>query len=149
MFFETAPANLTSPILTSLSPAVRASVFDQDVQRCLVQLIGLNGFLTNPDLPGTEKLVICTVDEKWLSVRRVWVSAAELALASGEKLISPQSVFTVKGFNRSVCALLVLMATMEMPALMEAGGEGTSKGITEFCELWCGSIFTTCKRGHA
>ncbi|CAK9102569.1 Uncharacterized protein SCF082_LOCUS47960, partial [Durusdinium trenchii] len=100
--------------------------YPPDVQRCLVQLIGLNGFLTNPDLPGTEKLVICTVDEKWLSVRRVWVSAAELALASGEKLISPQSVFTVKGFNRSVCALLVLMATMEMPALMEAGVTLTS-----------------------
>ncbi|CAK9105262.1 Uncharacterized protein SCF082_LOCUS49072 [Durusdinium trenchii] len=100
--------------------------YPPDVQRCLVQLIGLNGFLTNPDLPGTEKLVICTVDEKWLSVRRVWVSAAELALASGEKLISPQSVFTVKGFNRSVCALLVLLATMEMPALMEAGVTLTS-----------------------
>ncbi|CAK9102257.1 unnamed protein product, partial [Durusdinium trenchii] len=67
------------------------------------------------------------IEEKYPPVPGVvWVSAAELALASGEKLISPQSVFTVKGFNRSVCALLVLLATMEMPALMEAGVTLTS-----------------------
>ena len=92
----------------------------QDVQRLLAQLIMLNGLQSNPDIPGTEKMVITSVDEKWLTERRLWISSSELELETKEKLIPPQSVFLVKGWNRSMCALLVLLAAFEMVPLLEA-----------------------------
>ena len=92
----------------------------QDVQRLLSQLIMLNGLQSNPDVPGTEKLVITEVGEKWLTERRLWISSSELDLEIKEKLLPPQSIFMVKGWNRSMCALLVLLAASEMPPLLEA-----------------------------
>lgn len=100
-----------------------SNALDQEVQKCLCQLIGLSGFLTDPNIPGTEKLVVCAVDDKWLTGHRMWMSAAELSIDSGEKLLPPHTVFAVKGFNRSVCGLLVLLAAYEMPLLMEAGSQ--------------------------
>lgn len=72
----------------------------EEVQKCLCQLIGVNTFLSNPDVPGGEKLVVCEVDEKWISKRRIWIAAAELDVdAQSATLLAPQSVFCAKGFN--------------------------------------------------
>eukprot|EP00435_Cladocopium_sp_Y103_P053548 s2064_g17.t1 len=91
-----------------------------DVQKCLAQLILLNSFLSNPDNPGTEKLVICSSDERWLTSKRVWIAPREIGELQAD-LLAPQSVFAVKGFNRSTCALLVMLACYELAPLMEAG----------------------------
>ena len=79
----------------------------------------MNGFTTDTDLPGGEKLVLASVEDKWLTSKRVIVASAECGADSS--LLPPQHVFTVKGFNRSVSALLVLLACSEYPPLMEAG----------------------------
>ena len=93
---------------------------NQEVQKCLAQLIGMNSFLSNPDIPGTEKLVICGSDDRWLSNQRIYLSPREIGDLHGN-LLAPQSVFAVKGFNRSTCALLVILACYELVPLMEAG----------------------------
>ena len=79
----------------------------------------LNGLQTCPDVPGTEKLVITAVDDGWLEAKRLHIATSELAV--GSKILPPQQIFCVKGWNRSVCALLVLLAAFEMVPLMEAG----------------------------
>ena len=76
--------------------------------------------MTDPDVPGTEKLVICSVDDKWLTRKRIMIPAGSIGENTGS-LLGPQNVFTVKGFNRSTCALLVMLATFELRPLMEAG----------------------------
>lgn len=89
----------------------------------LCQLIMLNGLQSNPDCPGTEKFVVTNLDEKWLHERRMWISSSELDLGtekSKDQLVSPQSIFCAKGWNRSCCALLVLLAAYEMRNLFEA-----------------------------
>ena len=80
----------------------------------------LNGLQTNPDIPGTEKLVIIGVQDKWLLEPRVFISCNDFDVEE-KGLVPPQSIFCVKGWNRSICALLVLLAAFELAPLMEAG----------------------------
>lgn len=82
----------------------------------------LNGLQSNPDCPGTEKFVMTTLDEQWLQDRRLWISCSDLDLGSDSKdgLMPPQGIFAVKGWNRSCCALLVLLAAYEMRNLFGA-----------------------------
>lgn len=79
----------------------------------------MNGFLTNPDTPGTEKLVVCSVDDRWLTSKKLNLSCE--SVTGTDDFLPPQNVFLVKGFHRATCALLVMMATYELPPLMEAG----------------------------
>ena len=90
----------------------------EEVQRLLSQLMMLNGLATHPDLPGTEKLVVTTVDEKWLKSPRVFVSPKDFDAPKG--LLPPETCFMVKGWNRGVCALLCMMAVWELETLREA-----------------------------
>ena len=82
----------------------------------------LNGLQSNPDVPGTEKLVVCQVQDQWLVEKRMFLSPNDLDLDSENagSLIGPQEVFCVKGWNRSCCGLLVLPASFEMQNLLEA-----------------------------
>eukprot|EP00435_Cladocopium_sp_Y103_P038864 s3343_g10.t1 len=96
----------------------------QDVQRSLAMLILLNGLKTDPSQPGVEKMVITEVNDKWLVENRMRISSSDLEFAGGDKqlgdMLSPQVVFAVKGWNRSICAIAVLMAIYEMPQMLEA-----------------------------
>lgn len=79
----------------------------------------LRGMQSDPNQPGTEKLVITEVNDKWLTENRVRISSADVG--ADANLLSPQAAFAVKGWNRSVCCLSVLLAVFEMPLLLEAG----------------------------
>ncbi|CAK9013615.1 Uncharacterized protein SCF082_LOCUS12009 [Durusdinium trenchii] len=102
-----------------------------EVQRLLSQLMMLNGLATHPDLPGTEKLVVTTVDEKWLKSPRVFVSPKDFDAPKG--LLPPETCFMVKGWNRGVCALLCMMAVWELDALdISLGSCSVSGCLTPF-----------------
>ena len=94
----------------------------QDVQRLLVQLICLNGFGTNPDVPGCEKVVTTLFQKQWLTKPPDLIATADLSCQAVEfdpLLLSPQTAFMVKGWNRCCCALIFLLATSELPPLLE------------------------------
>jgi len=109
----------------------------QEVQRLLSQLIALRGLQSDPGVPGTEKFVITEISESWLSQPKMFISVNDLAVEDPGRLIGPQNVFLVKGYNRATCALLVLLAASEMPNLLEAG----------FCSF--NSLFTVNKKDDA
>ena len=69
----------------------------------------LNGLQSNPNLPGVEKFVLADVNEKWLQSKSMRISSGEVGADQG--LVPPQSLFAAKGWNRSVCAMLVMVAT--------------------------------------
>ena len=70
------------------------------------------GCLTDPNLPGAEKLVCTTVNDKWLKEPRMRISASDF---NGDAaLLPPQVAFAAKGMNRSTCALLCLLAAFEL-----------------------------------
>ncbi|CAL1137009.1 unnamed protein product [Cladocopium goreaui] len=83
-----------------------------EVQRTLALLMMLNGLQSNPNLPGVEKFVLADVNEKWLQSKSMRISSGEVGADQG--LVPPQSLFAAKGWNRSVCAMLVMVATYEL-----------------------------------
>lgn len=92
----------------------------EEVQRTLCMLMMVNGFKTDPSQPGVEKMVIAEVNEKWLTEQnRMRISSSDLGLA-GNDMLSPQTVFTVKGWNRAICALAVMRATFELREMLQA-----------------------------
>lgn len=93
------------------------------MQKLLCQLIALNGFATNADIPGCEKLVVTGLQRAWLSSSPLLLSAADVSsatIAVNPLLLSPQMCYMVKGWNRASCCLLVLLAAMEMAPFLEA-----------------------------
>lgn len=72
---------------------------------------------TNANLPGVEKVVLCEVQRSWLQLDPMDLRADELGHPT---LLGPGKVFTVKGWNRSVCFLTVLYACWKCPGLLEA-----------------------------
>ena len=91
----------------------------KDVQRQLAQLILLNGFQTCPDTPGTEKVVCSFLEPSWLTDKPLNVSAAR-DMGLDQETLNPQSLFFVKGWNRSLCCLAILFAMYEDRSLLEA-----------------------------
>ena len=63
----------------------------QETQHSLAQLILLNGFLSNPNTPGVEKLVSCQVSAKWLNQRATKVQASDF----GQSGLDPGRAFMV------------------------------------------------------
>ena len=86
------------------------------MQHALSQLICLNGCLTNPNNPGVEKMVVAVMKSSWRESAPVDVSGMKL----GEMDVEPLTFFCVKGWNRAVCTLAVLMAAFESPSMLEA-----------------------------
>ena len=74
--------------------------------------MALNGLCTDPNVAGTEKIVVTKLDDQWLSNPRVFLSAADIGVERG--LLPPESCFMVKGWNRGVCAIIVMMAMTEL-----------------------------------
>ena len=93
----------------------------------LCQLILVNGFCTNADLPGVEKLCVTAPQAKWLTGPLKPVQPSEFG-APG-KLLAGGSVFLVKGWSRSVCAVAILLAAYEEPSLLEARAACVAKMI--------------------
>lgn len=90
----------------------------KDVQHALCQMIALRGLLTDTSVAGVEKIVVTEVQNQWLQKPRQVITSADIDVAG---LLDPQTVFTVKGWNRSCCALLVVLAAYEMPEFLQAG----------------------------
>ena len=89
----------------------------QEVQHLLGQLICLNGMMTDPDCPGVEKVVATSMKTKWRTSHQVDLNDLNIP----DNSVLPESVFMVKGWNRAVSCLAVLMAAYELPTLYQAG----------------------------
>lgn len=84
----------------------------EDVQRAIAMNMMYRGCLTDPNVPGTEKVVMTMVGDKWLKTPRTRISSADLNC--DPKLLPPQVAFAAKGWNRSCAALSVLRAAFEL-----------------------------------
>lgn len=90
------------------------------MQKALALNMMYRGCITDPNAPGSEKVVVASVNDKWLQEPRMHISSMEIG--AEDKLLSPQAAFAVKGWNRSVAALLVLRAACELGEdLIKAG----------------------------
>ncbi|CAL1126014.1 unnamed protein product [Cladocopium goreaui] len=87
-------------------------------QHALCQLILLNGFQTDPNRPGVEKLVGCAVQSQWLYTPASKITSADL---SEPTLASPGKLFLVKGWNRCLCALGILYCCYDTGLLLQEG----------------------------
>ena len=96
-------------------------------QAALGQLICLNGMLSDPNTPGTEKLTATHAQSSWLSspVTR-FVTGSKHKGIRGTGLAMPQEVFMVKGWNRSASLMMVLYAAYDS---------------SEFYKVRCCSVF--------
>ena len=91
---------------------VFALAFAKDVQRALAMNMMYRGFMTDPNTPGSEKLVLASVNEKWLKEPRARISCADFD--ADPALLPPQVAFAAKGWNRSIAAWMVLCAAWEL-----------------------------------
>ena len=78
------------------------------MQHALAQVVLLNGFQSNPNKPGVEKLVVCQVQQAWLFKKPTSLSSADVQ--SNGALANPGRTFLVKGFNRCTCMMTILYA---------------------------------------
>ncbi|CAL1168291.1 unnamed protein product [Cladocopium goreaui] len=92
---------------------------DGEVQHYLAQLVLLNGFQTDPNKPGNEKIVGCSVRTEWLYNKPTTIASSQIGEGS---LANPGTLFLVKGWNRSLCCLGVLMACFQKPELLKDWG---------------------------
>ena len=74
------------------------------------------GFMSDPNIPGNEKVVVTSTNDKWLTSPRLRISASDLG--ADKALLPPQVAFAAKGWNRSVSLLLVLRACCELGDVM-------------------------------
>lgn len=88
----------------------------EEVQQALMQLVMLNGFQSNPNRPGCEKLVMCQVQHRWLFKAPTVVKATDVGQAG---LAEPGALFCVKGWNRCVSCLGVLWAMYSNPKILQ------------------------------
>ena len=82
----------------------------------LAMNIVYRGFSTDPNIPGAEKLVMTSVDDRRLGSARQRISASDVEATAS--LLPPQVAFAAKGWNRSVGCLLALCACYELGDLM-------------------------------
>lgn len=85
----------------------------QEVLKALALNMMFRGCVSDPNEPGCEKFVVATInDDKWLRDPRAHISSLEIG--AERDLLNPNSVFAVKGWNRSLAALLCLRAACEL-----------------------------------
>ena len=119
----------------------------KDDQHQLCQIVVISGFLTNPNVPGCEKVCDCQAQPAWLTSATHSLLAADVVSAVEQStLASPESFFRVKGWSRSVVCLSVLLACFDRRDLLEVGSSymfdvifgSMQAGPTEGCarELW-------------
>ena len=87
-------------------------------QHALAQLICLNGMITDPNKPGTEKLTATNALPQWLvSPRHQFEVGPTEPGIRGSGLAMPSNIFMVKGWNRSASLMMVLYACYDVPDL--------------------------------
>lgn len=91
----------------------------EEVLRCLTQMMVLKGLQSDPSIPGTEQFCLAPLQRAWLADPPMIVTNKEIGVDKG--LLPPHQSFAVKGWNRSVGCLLVLLATFQSKELREAG----------------------------
>lgn len=91
------------------------------MQHNLALLVLLNGFMSNANVPGVEKLTMTTVQHSWLQAPATKYRLHEdLGMDSSVHLVAPQTVFAVKGWNRCMALMGVCYCGFTTPALIEA-----------------------------
>ena len=93
-------------------------IFEEDQHR-LCQLMVLNGFLSNPDIPGTEKLCVSVAEPTWLASPKMDLEVSECGMPD-DGIAPPESFFFVKGWSRSVCCLAVLWFSFKSEEFRQA-----------------------------
>lgn len=114
------------------------------MQHQLSQLITLNGFQTNPDVPGCERAVCTWMQKSWLNSDATRNDVSDAVVAPD--LLGPQNIFMVKGWNRSVCALGVLFAAYQNEDLLKARSKSIS--IKFVSNLYLSTITLISKFDH-
>lgn len=84
----------------------------KEVQRALAMNMMYRGFISDPDHPGSEKVVLTTVNEKWIAEPRMRISCSDFE--ADASWLPPQVAFAAKGWNRSVSCWMVLCAAWEL-----------------------------------
>ena len=112
---QTSSTSLIEPMLPIHADMALPTKEDQ---HALCQLILLNGFQTDPNRPGVEKLVGCAVQSQWLYTPASKITSADL---SEPTLASPGKLFLVKGWNRCLCALGILYCCYDTGLLLQEG----------------------------
>ena len=95
----------------------------------------MNGMLTDPDVPGVEKVVATEVQMAWLQTPQVKITSEDLGHPT---LVSPGRIFLVKGWNRAVCFLTVLYACYKCDGLLEAGSSPKTQKLISFIDICLG-----------
>ena len=114
------------------------------MQHQLSQLITLNGFQTNPDVPGCERAVCTWMQKSWLNSGATRNDVSDAVVVPD--LLGPQNIFMVKGWNRSVCALGVLFAAYQNEDLLKA--RSNSNLIKVVSQLYLSTITLLSKFDH-
>ena len=78
----------------------------------LAMNIMARGFVSDPNQPGAEKVVVSMCNAKWLTEAPMRVSSVEIG--ADPLLLPPQAAFAAKGWNRSVGLLLALLSCFEL-----------------------------------
>ena len=96
------------------------------MQHSLCQLILLNGFLSDASCPGVERLTVTLAQEIWLSTPISSFRIKEDLNFDCTDLLTTGKIFAVKGWNRSVSLLSIMLACFQLPELLEAYGCSTT-----------------------
>lgn len=94
---------------------------------------------SDPNLPGTEKLAVAAIQPELVASGVSRLTVSDIVGGEGPPLMDPMSVFLVKGWSRSLCAIGCLLHAFEIPDVLEAWGCVMSRicGLShlEFCEM--------------
>ncbi|CAE7336876.1 unnamed protein product [Symbiodinium sp. CCMP2592] len=105
-----APAVVRPWMLAFRSDYSTSGFIDPEVLERLLELIVSEGFLSNPDLVGCEKLSCTYPPDEYLDEPR-----RELpALQPGSALLRPFSIAYIKGWKRAVSLLILLAGVREL-----------------------------------
>lgn len=80
----------------------------------------LHSYTTNPDIPGTEKIVVSSLRPEIGMTPRFSFDSSDMA-SEYASLIPVQGVFLAKGWSRTIAAFTILLAGYERDAFWKAG----------------------------
>ncbi|CAE7233926.1 unnamed protein product, partial [Symbiodinium pilosum] len=95
---------------------------NNDSHLMLCELIVANGFVTDANIAGTEKLAV-TAPRPDIGLSPDFVLDAADIDAACDGLLHPQQLVYVKGWSRAIAALTVMLCRYENPEFAEAWGD--------------------------
>ena len=96
------------------------TIMAQDTLLSLSQLICMHGMITDPDVPGTEKLAISKLRRELGCCPKFGFASVDID-PGYDQLMQPHGVFFAKGWSRSVSAYAVWLCAYEQPSFFKAG----------------------------